>query len=315
MAAIGEPTLGLTKSGTGKLTLSGGNINFSGPVTINNGTLVLSDIGQYGGIITNNATLILNTLGSSRSFSLVRGVVGTGVVWKTGPGVVKLDFSGAGAPLSNIMSQTMPLNLAGGTIWVGGAANYVATQNFNMVRLASGYSTILASNGPLGQPVSVNIASLVRGTGSVLQVLGTGGSVIRGAPANGTNGIIAGWMLYGLNDWAMNDGTGIFTNYSAYATPAAWTKTANVNLNTNSVIAAAAMSGSTGWVNSLRFTNPGAAVLRMTNQTLWVSSGGILFGNTVGNSNNIITGGILRSGTNELLVTISKIGSGATARR
>ncbi|MFA6561609.1 MAG: autotransporter-associated beta strand repeat-containing protein, partial [Verrucomicrobiia bacterium] len=303
LMAMGEPTLGLTKSGQGALTLAGASINFSGPLTINRGVLKLSDIGSYYGVITNKATLILDTKGQGRNFTLVRPIVGRGEVWKTGPNMVKLDFSGAGAPVSNIFNESAPMNLAGGTLWFSGAANFVATQSFEKLNLASGYSTIVASNGPLGQAMAVDLGAFTRGSGAVLQVLGTGGSYISGAPSNGPGGIIGGWALYGLNDWAANDGTGRFTNYTAYVTPNGWGATANVTVDTNSF--APSGVGGTSVVNSLRFTNSGTYVLSLTNRAVVVQSGGILFGNIAG-LGNAIGGGTITSGTNEMVVMINR---------
>ncbi|MFA6565004.1 MAG: autotransporter-associated beta strand repeat-containing protein, partial [Verrucomicrobiia bacterium] len=306
MSALGGPTFGLTKNGTGSLTLAGANINFSGPLTINQGVLTLSDIGQYGGIISNNSVLVLDTKGSGRNFSLVRPICGTGAVWKTGPNTVKLDFSGGGAPMSNIFNASAPLNVAGGLLWFSGAANYVASQRIDRLNVVSGYSAIVASNGPLGQPVVVDIGWVNRGAGSVLQVLGTGGSVVSGAPRNTPSGIIGGWALYGLNDWAANDGSGLFTNYTSYATPNLWSATANVTIDSNGIMPAA--MGTTGAVNSLRFVNSTAYGLNLTNRGVVIQSGGILFGSSNA-LNSIISGGTITSGTNELLVTINRIGA------
>ncbi|MBL9142197.1 MAG: autotransporter-associated beta strand repeat-containing protein [Verrucomicrobiaceae bacterium] len=94
-------TISLVKSGAGKLTLQGGNINY-GPTaaanistdplannatTVSGGTLALVNTTNFGSNVINNSTLEFGTAGD---WTFNRSVSGTGNVVKTGPNVTAL---------------------------------------------------------------------------------------------------------------------------------------------------------------------------------------------------------------------------------
>jgi autotransporter-associated beta strand protein len=81
---------GLTKTGAGKMTLTGMN-TLSGNTTIQSGTLQLGDgtnNGAVGGSITNNSALIFNINAAGQSFG--GSISGTGTLDKFGPGTLTL---------------------------------------------------------------------------------------------------------------------------------------------------------------------------------------------------------------------------------
>ncbi|MCX7671031.1 MAG: autotransporter-associated beta strand repeat-containing protein, partial [Anaerolineae bacterium] len=245
------PTIGLTKDGTGMLTLAGGNIGYTGPTWIKNGTLKLSDWGVVG-IITNDSSLILDVFARGYS-SLVQPVVGMGSVTKTGPETLRLDFSGVnnygGAIPSNILNQAVPLTIAGGQVMAVGPAYGGATQNFSVVNIQPGFQMLTATNGPLGGYMEVNVGAFNRApnAGAMLAVNASGNAVVSGAPANDATGIIGPWAVYADNDWAANNGAGRFTNYTGYVGLSGWGAGANVSVtNYGFIIGDAA-------VNTLRF--------------------------------------------------------------
>ena len=94
-------TIGLVKSGAGKLTLQGGNINY-GPTaaannstdplanngtTVSGGTLALVNTTNFGSNVLNNSTVEFGTAGD---WTFNRSVSGSGNVVKTGPNVTAL---------------------------------------------------------------------------------------------------------------------------------------------------------------------------------------------------------------------------------
>ncbi|KRP32469.1 MAG: hypothetical protein ABS33_06455, partial [Verrucomicrobia subdivision 6 bacterium BACL9 MAG-120924-bin69] len=62
--STGSGTLGLVKDGSGKLTLTGANITYTGTTTVNEGTLVLSNATAYASASTVQGTGILRVSGS-----------------------------------------------------------------------------------------------------------------------------------------------------------------------------------------------------------------------------------------------------------
>jgi autotransporter-associated beta strand protein len=80
--------LGLTKTGAGKQTLSGGNIKYTGATTVSEGTLVLADTTAFASDITDDAFLELN---SGNSWTLAKAISGTGQLIKSGAGILYLS--------------------------------------------------------------------------------------------------------------------------------------------------------------------------------------------------------------------------------
>lgn len=108
----GVDKLSVTKSGSGKLTLDGFAIMYSGATTINAGTLVFKDIYPLGGDgtilsnpITNYGTFVLEAT-ITRDWAFAGAISGSGRLDKTGPRTVVLTGSS---------------NYSGPTVILGGA--------------------------------------------------------------------------------------------------------------------------------------------------------------------------------------------------
>jgi autotransporter-associated beta strand protein len=117
--STGSGTLGLVKDGSGKLTLTGANITYTGTTTVNEGTLVLSNATAYASASTVQGTGILRVSGS----------IGTGAsITVTNGGTVE----GSGTiPSLSIRSNGL-VKIASASTNSAGAWNTGGTINFNI---------------------------------------------------------------------------------------------------------------------------------------------------------------------------------------
>jgi uncharacterized delta-60 repeat protein len=112
----GTGKLGITKNGTGSLTLRGGNINYTGSTLLNGGTLNLVNTSNFASSITAAAGTRLNidTLTSSISFD--DSVLGAADLNKYGTG--NLNFNSGAASLNSLHSYegTVSFRSGAGTL-------------------------------------------------------------------------------------------------------------------------------------------------------------------------------------------------------
>lgn len=107
-----------TKSGPGKMMISGGGNVFSGSATINAGTLQIGDgatsNGSIAGYIDDEATLIF---ANPTAFTYTNYIVGAGNLVKTGAGTLTLSgtsyYSGATTISNGALSFTSPQSISG----------------------------------------------------------------------------------------------------------------------------------------------------------------------------------------------------------
>jgi len=228
---------GLTKIGTGTLTLSGEQIT----VTRTNTT---------SGLVT--ATYVSSTSNTYTGDTTILGGFhnpNSGAVTQTNAGGLKLDFNSTAisstttggntyayiitAPTADIISASSRLVLGGGKLTVAGRNTTTGTeavsQTFNGTYLLVGRSYVTVTQGTANADTVVNLSSISRHAGSVLEFTpaagtqsATNGIVI--ATANDDSGILGGWALLG-NDWAVKSTAGTAlgnviaatTQYSGYA--------------------------------------------------------------------------------------------------
>ena len=170
--------LGLTKGGTGVLSLSGANVNFTGDSTVIAGTLRIYNTTNWASNITTRAAanLELATIASDWGFN--SQLVGGGGVVKTGPNVVTLtqDETYTGATTitgGGTLGLTSGFNQAVGT---NGATSYTIT----LLRMPYP-GTMFISDGTLGTTGTSTLAEPAAGFGV---------STYSGTP--GGTGIISG---------------------------------------------------------------------------------------------------------------------------
>ncbi|MGL3820139.1 autotransporter-associated beta strand repeat-containing protein [Sphingopyxis sp. R3-92] len=205
-AALG-PANGLIISGG---TLDLGNFDLVAPSLSGSGgtvslgaqtlTVEAKNAQVFAGSITGTGGLRKNGAGS---LTLTGTSTYTGAT-TIGGGLLKLDFSGAGGPTSNILSASSPLVLSGGTLEVTGAAGETNNQSFGGVTVSAGSNTVRALNGA-GGIVNLNLGAITRAGGLVNFVLPTGGAIT----TSNADGVLGGWATINGSDYAKVVGGGI----------------------------------------------------------------------------------------------------------
>ena len=215
--AAGSPSGGLTKQGTGILTLTQSN-TYTGTTTISTGALQLGSGTTTGSLstssaIVNNASLIIN-----RSNAVTQGtdfssaaITGTGSITKLGAGTLTLNVAnshngtsiGSGAAIAGgIVAVTHAQALGTGAITINGSnsivgtlqlSNNIAITTAGAISLAFSRNTIAGGGAAHIQNLSgtnslnsnLNIAS---SGGSGANILSTAGTLTLSGNLNVTNG-------------------------------------------------------------------------------------------------------------------------------
>ncbi len=154
---------GLTKTGTGTLTLTGAH-TFTGTTTVSAGTLELGDGTTNGSVdastgITNNTAVVFNVVGNQASNRVISG---TGTVTKTGAGTLTLTGTHTYTGTTTISVGTLVLSgtassssfgISGGTLRGGGTCGALS---LNSGGVAPG---IVASTGTLSASGNTNLSA------------------------------------------------------------------------------------------------------------------------------------------------------------
>lgn len=263
-----------TFSGTGNITILGAVANGTNSSALGYsglGTLTLGGNNTYTGSTNlNSGTVILDY--STNTGTKISGI-GTGGT---------LTFAGSVA-----------LNLNAGSV----------TETVGQWNLNAGANSITRTGGSTGKIVA---ALLNRGFGGTLS-LDTGGilsttsgsanslltSIASGTATGGVVGVVGG------NDWAAkgsgNDIVGLSTTTSTYTNSTSLTVSGNADIVTD-------VSGTALAATTLRFNGATARTIDVSGGTLTLNQGGILVTAAVGNNPTTITGGTLKSGTNNALI-------------
>lgn len=306
MNANNRPSQFLGLAGEGSINWSsatGGSNSGSNSFTIDG--LTGTGTTTFGGVIQDASSYTLSITKSGLNTQVFTGAnVYSGATTVNG-GTLRLDFSAAGAPASNILNNTAngsALVLGGGKLDVVGAAGATNSQRFNGLTVGSGNSAIALTAGSGGGVPTVTLGgTLTRNTGGTLNVTdATGGNVTTTATTTLTNGVLStsasnptAFATVNGTDWATY-ASGIKA-LSTYATGNAnYTTTNNVDVTNGDSVADVT-------VNSLRFNSATDALTLSGTNT--INTGGILV--TSAASGASITGGTLKSGTGNELVVIN----------
>ena len=236
---------GLTKSGTGNLTLST-NDTYLGPTAIQNGKLIL---GSFGALPTNTVL----TLGSGTT---------SGVLDLNGNSATVTSLSTSGTGTGNIIANggtgQATLTVAGGTSTFGGTIKDTITTGSQTVSLSltGGTLTLTGTNAYTG-PTSVSTgATLQVGGGGTTGSLGNTGLAIDGTLAfNRSDNVSIAGTITGQGSLQQNgSGTVILTAENTYAGPTV------INAGMIQLGDTAVNGGSTGNLGPGAITNNGTLI-------------------------------------------------------
>lgn len=171
-------TASLTKSGAGKLTITVNNI-YTGPTTINGGTIQVGSAGTTGslgtGPISNNGTLAFNR---SDAIAVANDISGSGALQHLGPDALIVTGANTYSGTTTITSGTLQVGDGGatGTLGTGAVTN----------------NGILSFN----RSDAITVANAINGTGA-LQQSGAGTTTLTGASGyTGATNINAGTLNF-----------------------------------------------------------------------------------------------------------------------
>lgn len=135
-------------------------------------------------------------------------------------GTLHLNFAGASAVTSSIISGSSPLVMSGGTLLLSGSSTTANSQTFNGLTIAEGKSTISLVPNANAQNLVLNLGTITaQPGGSINFILPTGTqnatNGIRTTTANTAAGILGAWATVNGTDWATVSGGNIvaYTDY------------------------------------------------------------------------------------------------------
>lgn len=262
------------------------------------------------------ANLMAAAIGdNSGATSLAKSGAGTWVLTGTNAytgtttvsgGLLRLDFSGTGAPSANIVNSSSGLVMAGGALEVRGKAGGAATQTFAGLTVNAGGSTIsTALNGATSVTVTFNGASISRSAGGTINLVpGAANAFTATNNLNNAAGILGGFATVNGSDWATRDGSG---NLVALSTYTGMLLTGGSTTTNYSQSGGTTLSGPVTF-NSLKLTGTGTLAAGANAMTFTGTSGGLLYAPALSSDGYAITGtAAVGAGTTaEFIVSVSQ---------
>ena len=260
---------GLSKAGSGVLTLTGAN-TYSGGTTISTGTLQVGQGGSTGslaGNVTNNATLAFNR---SNAVSYTGVVSGVGALTKAGSGALTLTgantYSGAttvsaGSLVVNGNISTSSLTTVQGGALLGGSGSTGSVMVESGGTLAPGNSPgTLIVNGTLSLAAGSTFAYQYTGGGTAADLM-----QVNGALSLGTGALLS---LQNLGAFTQGDKFTLFAyesltgTFSGYADDTTYTLNGgDWRFNYNDTSAGVNGGTGSGFITMTAVPEPGAALL------------------------------------------------------
>ena len=188
-------TGGITKVGSGTLTLSGNN-NYSGATVIGLGTLQLGDGGTSGSLssssaITNNGTLAINR---SDEMTISNNISGTGSFTKSGAGKLILSGTNTYTGLTTVSAGTLAVNGS-----VAGAMSVVSGATLQGSGTIGGNTTVSGNLNPGNSPGLLTFANSLTldstSATTTMEITGIGERGVAYDAVNVTNALTYGGTL------------------------------------------------------------------------------------------------------------------------
>jgi len=280
-----------------------GDINGAGLLTVTGG-----DIDLYRGVIraalasTGTASIDKWGAGLVTLAGDNRGLASTGdsIVAE---GVLRLDY----ATDNNVkLRAASKLNLQGGALELLGNASAATTQAVGEFTLAGGWQSRLALTPGSGQSLTLAAAAFARAAGQgTLRYEYAPGASLTTTSADAAHGLLgttafATVKSAGVTSFARVDAGAVVGRASSVVNDASsWTAAAHVTDDAGGFVG----SAKTLSIGSLRYdAATGSALGQVSGSTLTLASGGILVTDRVTAGAPSLSGGFLRSATNELVV-------------
>lgn len=316
-------------------TLVAGNANAFGTtaaLVVNGGTLDINDLGitasslagTGGSVDLGSGTLTLKSASGSTTYA--GSIVGSGGLTKMGAstvtltggntysgattvggGTLGLDFSAAGAPVSNIINSASPLVMSGGTLAVKGASA-VNSQSFGGLNVTAGNNRINAVAGS-GGSLAVGLGGITRSGGLVDFDFNTGATIT----TTHADGALGGWATVNGTDYAQVTG-GVITAFTDYAN-----KDDAGQWLTNDIVSDAGGNANTPYfgtvsgnvdLGGLKYTAAANSVVNVGAGNLLGIDGTIIVASTVGSANQTIQGGSVSGGPGGGALGVQQNGGG-----
>ncbi|MEI6713394.1 MAG: autotransporter-associated beta strand repeat-containing protein, partial [Verrucomicrobiota bacterium] len=315
----------LTKTGTGRLIISGSN-GFTGLTTVSAGTLVLGSgnalagggsvtfgggtlqLGTSGATFSNAITssgasmILLDSNANSGTLSGVIDATNTGGFTKLGSGVVTLSGSNGFTGITTVSAGTLALGnnnalAGGGSVTFGGGTLQLGTSGatYSNAITSSGASVILldsnASSGTLSGVIdATNTGGFTKLGSGVVTLSGSNGftgitTVSAGTLALGNNNALAGGGSVTFGGGTLQLGTSGATYSNAITSSGASVILLDSNANSGT------LSGVIGATNTGGFTKLGAGVLTLSGSNGFTGTTMLSAGTLVLGSSNALGGG------------------------
>ena len=312
LSVAADTSLGLVPGAVtaGSIVLNDGAFRVTGAISINTNRSIT--LGGSGGTIDLSANVTDDSTISGAGNSLAK--TGSGQLTLGGTnsytgstivndGTLKVDFTQAAAPITNIINSASPLVMSAvstmlGTVNTGALPTFNVTGN-GAVATTQAVSGVTFNNGSeivsttqtSAKSVLLALGGITRNTAGMVNFI-PNGTIVSGvnaittSTANDANGILGGWAAYNSTDYAANDGAGNIIAYpsGSYTTVAlnaaiASGATSNVRLNSGTGPATLTAAGTTA-INTLLQNFTTAETINIgAGQTLaFGAKGGVMIG-------------------------------------
>lgn len=269
-AVISGAAFGITKAGSGTLTLSGVN-SYTGVSTISAGVLSVSTI-ENGGVAGNigqasNAAANLvfgtgrllytgSTASTDRNFTINTG---TTITIDISNGGTNLSMSGASTSTSGAM-----IKAGNGSLTLSGASQYTGSTTISAGALIAGANVAVSTNGPLGNAASAIVLgnSATTANNSSPSLL-TGGAFTISRTITIANQATTGKYSVGGN----TDNNSTFSGLITFSQPFTVAQVATSGANTLTI--SGGITGGLAGNKTITFDNDGAAIVN----TVAISNG------------------------------------------